>query len=472
MKRLTAIILTLILFSSCLIMTANAKIALSDKISEELQERIEDNADGGLVTKITYDCSGFENWILANSALCQKIDEITYCEIGTFSKGVIYVGLPYASINAVAGIDEVESITIPDEDVPCTLPADNKLSDQLKEKLASASDDEEIPLTLWLSYGEYIYYGFNDEGLETAEEIEEYREKRLAINREYHQRKNQEYADRISERVAVTINDISHLTPIIKDVMALASLSEISQVVYTGDEVTDNPTEAPTAPPTETDEHPEGWRELSKESFFAWAKENVPNFDRWFYQDAPDLPHWYQELYYHKTGEGDERKTDWVLIFSDSTVKPPWEMVFGVLYGKRVLTTGIGANSKNDLPYFIYDAEKGNYRSVIDLGYETYEGLEDAFEELHIGRLMGDVDNDGNITVIDATRIQKDLASIKPIENDRIEIVVTELSDYRLDVTLTVDQKWITTRYSDFDLDGETTVVDATHIQRYLASLE
>ena len=61
--------------------------------------------------------------------------------------------------------------------------------------------------------------------------------------------------------------------------------------------------------------------------------------------------------------------------------------------------------------------------------------------------ILGDADSDGTVTVIDATRIQKYLASL---------------------LTLTPDQM----KAADADLDGSVTVLDATIIQKWLASLE
>ena len=59
--------------------------------------------------------------------------------------------------------------------------------------------------------------------------------------------------------------------------------------------------------------------------------------------------------------------------------------------------------------------------------------------------LLGDADGDGEVTVIDATMIQRVLASMPGAVVDKAA--------------------------ADVDGDGEVTVVDATYIQRYLASM-
>ena len=60
--------------------------------------------------------------------------------------------------------------------------------------------------------------------------------------------------------------------------------------------------------------------------------------------------------------------------------------------------------------------------------------------------ILGDVDDDGEVTVIDATFIQRKLASIPiPFELDK--------------------------NIADVDKDGDVTIIDATMIQRWLVDL-
>ena len=62
------------------------------------------------------------------------------------------------------------------------------------------------------------------------------------------------------------------------------------------------------------------------------------------------------------------------------------------------------------------------------------------------GKLKGDADMDGEVTILDATRIQRWLASLASAsEIDMLN--------------------------ADADTDGEVTILDATHIQRWLAGL-
>ncbi len=85
--------------------------------------------------------------------------------------------------------------------------------------------------------------------------------------------------------------------------------------------------------------------------------------------------------------------------------------------------------------------------------------MAEALAALNIGRPIGDADGDDTLTILDATRIQRELAKLTAVD-------------------LAADSYWIGAyngeyrRYSDMDVDGEVTILDATAIQRRLAGLE
>lgn len=88
-----------------------------------------------------------------------------------------------------------------------------------------------------------------------------------------------------------------------------------------------------------------------------------------------------------------------------------------------------------------YDAD-GNH-----VGYQE-PATEPETQEPGPAKLLGDVDGDGFVTVLDATKIQKYKAAI--------------LTEEDIDVSLPV---------ADVDTDGFVTVMDATRIQKYRAKL-
>ena len=90
-----------------------------------------------------------------------------------------------------------------------------------------------------------------------------------------------------------------------------------------------------------------------------------------------------------------------------------------------------------------YDALTDDQKALID--EDTYKILTDAEEALDNIVLLGDVDGDGKVTIVDATYIQRYLVDIK----------MDSLNEAAADV----------------DGDGVVTIVDATLIQRYLVEI-
>ena len=81
-----------------------------------------------------------------------------------------------------------------------------------------------------------------------------------------------------------------------------------------------------------------------------------------------------------------------------------------------------------------------------DANYKGYLYVFPAEPPTEPSGILGDADDDGNITIFDATAIQKHLANM------------IEASEINLNL-------------ADFDQDGDVTILDATAIQRNLADL-
>ena len=88
-----------------------------------------------------------------------------------------------------------------------------------------------------------------------------------------------------------------------------------------------------------------------------------------------------------------------------------------------------------------YDALSDAQKAMIS--GDTYKKLTDAEDRINGMVLLGDADGDGEVTIVDATKIQRVLANMQGA-------VINETA-------------------ADVDGDGEVTIVDATLIQRYLA---
>ncbi|MBQ8001718.1 MAG: dockerin type I repeat-containing protein [Ruminococcus sp.] len=91
---------------------------------------------------------------------------------------------------------------------------------------------------------------------------------------------------------------------------------------------------------------------------------------------------------------------------------------------------------------------------------EAWDAQLPYIEEIlnYVGDRIGDVNYDNVINIKDATLIQKQLADLEKIENDKISYLTYTEGNPRY--------------ISDYDRDGERTIKDATAIQKYIAGLE
>ena len=116
------------------------------------------------------------------------------------------------------------------------------------------------------------------------------------------------------------------------------------------------------------------------------------------------------------------------------------------------------------LGYFVYDTQTDSFHALEVIWAESdpvfKEEIRDFLLSKGITHLIGDCDSDNAITVMDATYIQKAMASLSAFGTD------DEIPEYGIPV-YGVKQKYV----SDFDRDGMRTVLDATRIQKYKANL-
>lgn len=148
-------------------------------------------------------------------------------------------------------------------------------------------------------------------------------------------------------------------------------------------------------------------------------------------------------------------------IIVDKDINPIRFNIFEHMNFELTLNDGTVLTELSDTyyGYFIeYDGQK--YR--FDLEGESFEGTsmmlinasvmgaETTFKLTYEGEqttaLYGDVDGDGQVTIMDTTMIQKHYVGLDTIPSSKISI-------------------------ADVDSNGEITVVDATEIQKYLAGI-
>ena len=126
----------------------------------------------------------------------------------------------------------------------------------------------------------------------------------------------------------------------------------------------------------------------------------------------------------------------------------------------RVINSSVGAENFK-FGYGIYDVAMGKFVDLYDIKDDLsfYTGLYDVLWDLKIGKPIGDADNDGELTIVDATLIQRYRAKL--------------ISDEEIgEVYWLCDENDREMKYADADQDGEVTILDATRIQRNLAGLD
>ncbi len=159
----------------------------------------------------------------------------------------------------------------------------------------------------------------------------------------------------------------------------------------------------------------------------------------------------YDEVYYHRNKNGE---IDWTLIETVFQYAQPLN-VYAVI-GDRVW---LGDSVWPTVNYCIYDVEETKFFDICQINWDDYDGLEDVILSLELGVPIGDADVDGQLSVLDATYIQRTLAKLIIFPTD-------DLSSY---FRVTQDEL---NYLSDIDRDGERSIIDATLIQMKLAKLD
>ena len=184
-------------------------------------------------------------------------------------------------------------------------------------------------------------------------------------------------------------------------------------------------------------------------------------FDRFFeeyvsiYTDdvAPEDVYWsdffyfYDEPYEHRDQNGD---VDWVLIQAETFIAQ--DVIYEGIIGNRFVFRPT-PSYPFDSGYGIYDVKQDIFVPITRDAESNYDGLTKALDKVVTGRLLGDLDGDDSLTVIDATIMQRCEAKMRDYpENDERNYPLGKIR-----------------YYSDFNRDGSRDITDATCIQRYLA---
>lgn len=180
--------------------------------------------------------------------------------------------------------------------------------------------------------------------------------------------------------------------------------------------------------------------------------ESEPMFEKAYTEQYPIFEYYnYDEVYYHYN---DSCELEWALVYAqDGSSAAELEITMDI---GNVVVYSEAIYSNFRYKYGVYDAVEGKFYDLFDLRREPYryEGLLDVLVKQGIGQLIGDMDKDGKITILDATAIQRCLAG---------------LDDYPRDEYYSVYDTNDNGRMSDFDRDGGVSILDATAIQKIVS---
>lgn len=176
----------------------------------------------------------------------------------------------------------------------------------------------------------------------------------------------------------------------------------------------------------------------------------------------------YSELYYHTSlSEVDPNGahfTDWVLVSAAPNV-PNEGAMYGV-FDEVVLMNGISYPFA--FGYGVYDCINDRFYSITQAWNMGFDDLHDVFVHVlkskdHMSSVyyLGDADLDGELTILDATHLQRFTVHAEDLEYD--EDVTAHKSHY-----FGPKIKYL----SDFNCDGERDIVDVTFIQRQVTGIE
>lgn len=170
------------------------------------------------------------------------------------------------------------------------------------------------------------------------------------------------------------------------------------------------------------------------------------------YPENFDYGYRYTICYSHFENVADVTPT-WVLIYAHTNIFDGSS--YGV-FDEYVLSSGSGM--PYDLGYYFYDVLEDKFYQF----HEAWEnGLVDMEELLGVNSvdisILGDIDRNKELSIMDATEIQRGLAGITEFQEDYFFRFSS--SEYGGEVS----------HIADIDRDGSVSIFDATAIQRKLA---
>lgn len=326
----------------------------------------------------------------------------------------------------------------------------SKISVELQQIISKTDEGDRIPVLVWLNTKEYsvdeIHAMVREElgaqwfldnwGMNPSiDAVHEYKSVYNRIASELETAENQTFINKsgLTEEDIVYVSTKAPMVQLKVDqqtIYRLDEMPEVQSITYDGSKPIESPTEASSPKPSD----------LYKERF---VQKYVNQYNELLR---------YSEIYYHYDNS---KNLDWVLVSCSLNGVSP--MIYKAVIGNRFIRHNSYASPFSS-GYCVFDVKSDEFKDVT-YGVSNYPDFVHIFDETVIeGRLLGDLDRDNAITVIDVTMIQRCEANICDYpENDYYTLYSYEDGPKKF--------------YSDFNRDGERDILDATSIQRYLANI-
>lgn len=181
------------------------------------------------------------------------------------------------------------------------------------------------------------------------------------------------------------------------------------------------------------------------------------------YAEGHDNEDWewysYEELYYYygedkESGTTPDKEVTPDYVFVEGTVNMCGPMPVYAIVGDYVLFSH-SMFAPYSFCYYVYVPAENKIYNLEEAVESGVEGVDRIFTEVGIGDRKGDTDRDGQITIKDATKIQKQL-----VEIDNKELIQSWEEYFPIYFIF------------DFDKDEDLTIKDATAIQKFIAGIE
>lgn len=336
-----------------------------------------------------------------------------------------------------------------------------KITQALQLRMDKMDETDKTPVAIFLvcdyDLDDISNQAINESGVSNLNSIDDVHAYRAAYNRILKEYGNQ-VGKRVIEALELPEEDIVENTHTLiianltkADILKASEMNEVESL-YTGNDV-------PIQLPAESEStNGELYLDAFKEQTEYYKKART-------YGSSATLT--YKELYYSKNTDGE---TEWALVYAYSPVYGEGPMLLYTVIGNRVFKQHAWYYPFNNY-YGIYDVKLGLFidaHADMSALEKVYPGFTRAFDEYAAkseysdnGRLLGDMDGDDELTIIDATLIQRCDVKLRDWPDD-------DLIDSKGEYTYYKPLKY----YSDFDRDGERNVVDATKLQRYVTLID